>query len=134
MDISYIFLILFSITTIIGLWKLFPLAGKASWKAIVPLYNFIIWLQVIKKPWWWIFLIITPGVNFLMVAIMYLLTAKCFNKRTVQDRAIAFLFGFIYLPYIGFQAETKYVGPEDMSKRKPSIARELTEAIVFAEI
>ena len=119
MDISYIFLILASITTMIGLWKLFPLAGQEGWKAFVPLYNFFIWLKVIQKPWWWIFLIITPGVNFLMVAIMYLLTAKAFNKRTNQDKAVAFLFGYVYLPYLAFQKDTAYVGAEDMSKRKP---------------
>lgn len=134
MQISYLLLILFSITTIIGLSKLFPLAGEASWKAFVPLYNFIVWLKVIKKPWWWIFLIITPGINFLMVAIMYLLTAKSFNKRTTQEKAIAFLLGYFYLPYLSFQKETTYVGPEDMSKLKPSITREWTEAIVFAII
>lgn len=134
MDISYLFLILSSITTIIGLWKLFPLAGQEGWKAFIPLYNFIVWLKVIQKPWWWIFLIITPGINFLMVAIMYLLTAKAFNKRTTQDKAVAFLFGYVYLPYIAFQKDTVYVGPEDMSKRKPSMAREWTEAIVFAVI
>ncbi len=134
MDISYIFLILASLTTMIGLWKLFSLAGQDSWKAFVPLYNFLIWLKIIQRPWWWIFLIITPGVNFLMVAIMYLLTAKAFNKRTNQDKAVAFLFGYVYLPYLAFQKDTVYVGPEDMSKRKPSIAREWTEAIVFAVI
>jgi len=134
MDTSYILLIVFSLTTIIGLWKLFPLAGEKSWKALIPFYNFIVWLKIIKKPWWWIFLIITPGVNFLMLGIMSLLMAKSFNKRTSQDKAIAFLFGFFYLPYIGFQSGTKYVGPEDMSKRKPSVAREWTEAIVFAVI
>lgn len=134
MDISYIFLILSSITTIIGLWKLFPLAGQEGWKAFIPVYNFIVWLKIIQKPWWWIFLIITPGINFLMVAIMYLLTAKAFNKRTTQDKAIAFLFGYVYLPYLGFQKDTAYVGPEDMSKRKPSMAREWAEAIVFAVI
>lgn len=134
MDISYIFLILASITTMIGLWKLFPLAGQDGWKAFIPLYNFFIWLKVIQKPWWWIFLIITPGVNFLMIAIMYLLTAKAFNKRTNQDKTVAFLFGYVYLPYLAFQKDTAYVGPEDMSKRKPSWAREWTEAIVFAVI
>jgi signal peptidase I len=134
MDISYLLLLLFSITTVIGLWKLFPLAGEQAWKAFIPLYNFIVWLKIIKKPWWWIFLIITPGVNFLMIAIMYLMTAKAFNKRDFQEKAIAFFFGFIYLPYIGFKADTKYVGPEDMSKRKPSFTREWTEAIVFAVI
>lgn len=134
MDTSYILLILFSITTMIGLWKLFPLAGEEGWKGFVPFYNFIVWLKIIKKPWWWIFLIITPGVNFLMIAIMSLLTAKAFNKRSTQEKAIAFFFGFIYLPYLGFQKDTKYVGPEDMSKKKPSMAREWTEAIVFAVI
>ncbi len=134
MDTSYLFLIVASITTIIGLWKLFPLVGQASWKAFIPGYNFIVWLKVIRKPWWWIFLIITPGINFLMVALMYLLTAKAFNKRTTQDKTIAFLFGYIYLPYLAFQKNTSYVGPEDMSKRKPSMAREWTEAIVFAVI
>lgn len=134
MDTSYLFLIASSITTMIGLWKLFPLAGEQGWKAFVPVYNFIVWLKIIKKPWWWIFLIITPGINFLMVAIMYLLIAASFNKRSFQEKVIAFLFGFIYLPYIGFQADTKYVGPEDMSKKEPSIIREWTEAIVFAVI
>lgn len=134
MDTSFTLLIVFTITTMIGLWKLFPLAGQAGWKAFVPFYHFIIWLKVIKKPWWWIFLIITPGVNFLMIGIMSLLTAKAFNKRSLTDQTLAFLFGFIYLPYIAFQQKLSYVGPEDISKRKPSMAREWTEAIVFAVI
>jgi signal peptidase I len=134
MDNSFLLLFIFSITTMIGLWKLFPLAGQDGWKAFMPLYNFIVWLKVIRKPWWWIFLIITPGVNFLMIAIMYLLTAKAFNKRSASDKTIAFLFGYLYLPWLGFQKDTKYVGPEDMSKRKPSFTREWTDAIVFAVI
>jgi signal peptidase I len=134
MELSYILLIIFSITTIIGLWKLFPLAGEQSWKALVPGYNFIVWLKIIKRPWWWIFLIITPGVNFLMYGLMSLLLAKSFNKRTFQQQALAFLIGYIYLPYIAFQGDVAYVGPEDMSKKKPSIVREWTDAIVFAVI
>jgi signal peptidase I len=134
MDTSFILLIVFTLTTMIGLWKLFPLAGEAGWKAFVPVYHFIIWLKIIKKPWWWIFLIITPGVNFLMVAIMSLLTAKAFNKKSLSDQILAFFIGFVYLPYIAFQPNLTYVGPEDTSKRKPSMAREWTEAIVFAVI
>jgi signal peptidase I len=134
MDTSFILLIVFSLTTIIALWKLFPLAGEQSWKALVPVYNFIIWLKIIKRPWWWIFLIITPGVNFLMYGIMSLLLAKSFNKRSFQEQVLAFLAGYIYLPYLAFQKDTVYVGPEDMSKKKPSIIREWTDAIVFAVI
>lgn len=134
MATSYLLLIIFSITTIIGLYKLFSIAGESSWKAFVPFYNFIVWLKIIKKPWWWIFLIITPGVNFLMFGIMCLLLAKAYNKRSFQDKALAFIAGYIYLPFIAFQKGTTYVGPEDVSKLKPSITREWTEAIVFAVI
>lgn len=134
METSYLLLILFSITTIVALYKLFPLAGQASWKALVPGYNFIVWLKIIQKPWWWIFLIITPGVNFLMYGIMCLLLAKSFNKRSFQEQALGFLAGYLYLPYIAFKSETSYVGPEDMSKKAPSMVREWTDAIVFAVI
>jgi len=134
MDGSFIFLIVYTVTTMIGLWKLFPLAGQQGWKAFVPFYHYIIWLKIIKKPWWWIFLIITPGVNFLMLAIMYLLTAKAFNKKSITDQVLAFLIGFVYIPYIAFQPNITYVGPEDPSKREPSMAREWTEAIVFAVV
>lgn len=134
MDGSFIFLIVYTITTMIGLWKLFPKAGQEGWKAFVPFYHYIIWLKIIKKPWWWIFLLITPGVNFLMSAIMFLLTAKAFNKKSFTDQALAFLIGFVYLPYLAFQPNITYVGPEDPSKRKPSVAREWTEAIVFAVV
>ena len=134
MDSSYLFLIIFSISTIIGLWKLFPLAGEASWKAFVPIYNFIVWLKIIKKPWWWIFLIITPGVNFLMYVIMCLLMAKAFNKRSFFEKMLASVLGFVYLFYIGFQKDTRFVGPEDRSKQSSSMVREWTEAIVFAVI
>jgi signal peptidase I len=134
MATSYLLLIIFSLTTIIGLYKLFSIAGESSWKAFVPFYNFIVWLKIIKKPWWWIFLLITPGVNFLMYGIICLLLAKAYNKRTFQEKAIAFLAGYIYLPYIAFQKDTTYIGPEDESKLQPSMAREWTEAIVFAVI
>ncbi len=134
MELSYVLLLIFSITTIIGLAKLFPLAGEASWKALVPFYNFIIWLKVIKKPWWWLLLLLTPGVNFLMFGIICLLLAKSFNKRTFAETAIAFLFGYLYLPFLAFQKNTQYVGPEDLSKQKPTIVREWTEAIVFAVV
>lgn len=134
MDTTIILMLVFSLTTIVGLYKLFPLAGEESWKALVPVYNFIVWLKIIEKPWWWIFLLFTPGVNFLMFAIICLLLAKAFNKRSFIEQTLAFLLGFLYLPYLAFQKGLIYVGPEDESKLKPSLAREWSEAIVFAVV
>ena len=68
MDTSTIFylVVLFSLG---GLYKVFEKAGVAGWKALVPFYNFYVWLELLKRPKWWIVFFIIPGVNVLMYAI-----------------------------------------------------------------
>jgi Family of unknown function (DUF5684) len=38
---------------LISLCKLFDKAGEQGWKAIVPIYNFIVFLKIVGKPVWW---------------------------------------------------------------------------------
>jgi len=46
-------------------------ANKAWWAVLVPIYNYIVLLQIVKRPWWWIFLSLLPVVfgfgNFLSI-------------------------------------------------------------------
>ncbi len=35
---------------VIGLWKTFEKAGKPGWTALIPIYNWIILLEIIGKP------------------------------------------------------------------------------------
>ena len=44
-------------------WRIFEKAGKPGWAAIIPIYNTIVLLDTIGKPWWWILLFLIPGVN-----------------------------------------------------------------------
>jgi signal peptidase I len=129
---SYYFLISFIILVYAGLFMIFQKAGEQPWKALIPVYNFYIWLKILQKPWWWIFIMIIPGVGFLMIMILSYSTAKAFRKNNTIELIIAALFPFIYLPYLGFVSKTKFMGPEDQSKIKKSIAREWMEALVFA--
>jgi len=72
--------------TIAGLWTSFAKAGRPGWAAIVPVYNLIVWLDVAGKPWWWVFIVLSPLVvviigvvigiaagSFIVALIFYLL-------------------------------------------------------------
>lgn len=41
------------VVVIIGLWKVFAKAGQAGWKSLIPIYNYIIWCDIVGRPRWW---------------------------------------------------------------------------------
>jgi hypothetical protein len=94
---------------IVGLWRIFAKAGKPGWAAIVPVYNYIILLEIIGRPEWWVVLLFIPGVNLVMLIIMMIDLARSFGKGG------GFVVGLILLPYVflpilGF-GSAQYVGP-----------------------
>jgi hypothetical protein len=89
-----IFLLIIGVLMIVSLWKIFEKAGKPGWAAIVPIYNMVVLLQIIKKPVWWIILFFIPVVNFIMILIVNYHLAKSFGKD------IGFAIGLILLPVI----------------------------------
>jgi len=118
----------------IALMKFFPAAGHSSSHSLIPGLNIITWLKVIKRPWWWIFLLIFPGVNFLLGIVMCVELAKAFGYLESKDQILAGAFGFIYLPMLSKDKKLIYVGPEDWTKKKKTKVREWSEAIIFAVI
>ncbi len=121
------------IATFAGLWKIFEKAGEKGWKALIPVYNYYIWLKILKRPWWWIFIFIIPGVGFMMMMVVAGITCEAFGKKNPAQMILFGIFFFIGLPYIGF-TDTKFELPETDKKKKPSLAIEWTEAIAFAII
>ena len=47
----------------IALMKFIPAAGYSGSHAFIPGLNILTWLKIVKRPWWWILLLIFPGVN-----------------------------------------------------------------------
>lgn len=129
----HIFLLVSAALLLVGLYKTFEKAGEKGWKAFIPIYNFLIWLKIIKKPWWWIFLVLIPTVGFYMLAVMIVLLSNCFGKRKFTDHVIAVLAYFIWVPYLGFSKDIKFTGvpPEE---KKRSMAKEWGEAAIFAVV
>ncbi len=93
----------------VGFYFLFPRAGRKAWEALVPGYNFFVLTKVIQKPWWWILLLILPGVNILMLMVINSNLASVFGKLDKPNQVFA-----IFLPFVAFPMwETK--GPSPMS-------------------
>lgn len=98
--------------------KMFEKAGKPMWAGFVPIYNLVVWLEIIGRPWWWVLVLL--GVAFVpfigtiaVLALMILFgidTARSFGKDTAFGVLFALL-SFIFLPILAFSSDIKYVGP-----------------------
>ena len=84
------------IIMIVSLWKIFTKAGKPGWAAIVPIYNLIVWLEIVGKPVWWIILLLIPFVN---VVIAIMLTHQL---SLAFGQGIGMTLLMIFLPFIGY--------------------------------
>jgi len=120
------------IPTLVGLMKIFEKAGYKSYFALIPFYNAYIWLKVIEKPIWWIIFAFLPYINVFMFFLFIVETAKTFNKNLLWEQALAAVFPFAYIPYLGFSKDEKYQIKSQRPEFKKTKVREWTDAIVFA--
>jgi len=75
-----------------------------------------------------------PFLNAFMVFLLIVETAKCYKKYDLGNQALAVLFSFVYLPYLGFSKKEKYTDPSTLPKIKKSSMREWVDAIIFATV
>lgn len=139
--LMYLLVIIFPI---IGYWRLFEKARQKGWKALIPIYNFFIFLRIIRRPAWWIllYLIAGPFVPLLLIidcwrcytlfgmnvdlytnlknrSLVYKLTLIPGLAWLLCRRLVYMMFGF---PGISFNRKafysTKYL--DQLSKDKPA--------------
>lgn len=120
----------------VGLYKLFEKAGEAGWKALVPVYNWVVWLKLIGKPIWWLALIFIPVIGILVLVSMVIELAKAFGKHDLKHHAAALLLPFYFFPKIGFDPAVTYLGPPSEQESIPTKTgmREWGDAILFAGV
>ena len=61
----FVFVLALAIFMIVCMWKIYAKADKPGWASIVPIYNYVVLLEIIKKPIWWSILMLIPIVNFI---------------------------------------------------------------------
>lgn len=103
--------IIMAVTVLIiaGWWKIFVKAGQPSRAILIPVYNIILLLNMAGKPWWWIFLLMIPLVNFVVFLIINIEIAKRFGKSAGFGVGMALLC-FIFVPMLGFSDATYNAG------------------------
>lgn len=114
-----------------------PVFGKAgipAWKSFLPFLNYYEWNRLNGKPVWWFLLLFVPFINVFMVFLMVVETAKAFGKFDLGNQALAVIFPYAYLPYLGTSEKEKYYPPEHRPKFKKSPVREWVDAIIFAVV
>jgi hypothetical protein len=117
--------------------KLLRKAGKPLWAGFIPVYNLVVLLEIIGRPWWWILVligivsipfsglhdVIAAPIAFLgLIAINIIIgidVAKSFGKDTVFGVLFGIL-GFIFLPIMAYSSSIQYVGPRASGFGLPS--------------
>ena len=107
--VSTIVGLLIALLLIVAMWKVFTKAGQPGWASIIPIYNLYVWCKIVGRPWWWILLMLIPFVNFIILIILCIDTAKSFGKGAGFGIGLAFL-GIIFWPILGF-GSAQYQGP-----------------------
>ncbi|MCK9202825.1 MAG: signal peptidase I [Bacteroidales bacterium] len=134
MNLYLIITILFFVLSIAGLWGVFEKAGEKGWKVLIPLYNWYVWLKIIKKPLWWYIFILVPFINVFVLLLMVVEILNCFGKRGLVQQALGVIFPFFYLPYLAFSPKESYTDPDKHPPIKKTAVREWVDAIIFAVI
>jgi signal peptidase I len=133
--IPWILLIALVVVYSLTLPQLLKRAGVNGAIGYIPLINFIPMLKMLKRPWYWFFVILCPGINLLMIAVLNVETGIAFGKRSTKDQ---WMFGL--LPWWAFfqlafkEKELPYLGPRDWTGKKKTMVREWSEALLFAVI
>jgi len=81
--------------------EIYRKSNNPGWSAIIPIYNVLIYLKIIGKPWYWIFLFCIPLINVVFHIWGCNLLSKKFGKKEDFTFGLVFL-PFIFLPILGF--------------------------------
>lgn len=100
--------IILGILLIITQWIVYQKAGKPGWACIIPIYNFIVLLEIVGKPLWWFLLMLIPVVNIIVAIIVYHNLSLSFGKTAGFTVGLVLL-PFIFFPILAF-GDAKYLG------------------------
>jgi len=128
----FIFFLLLQVIHFLGTWKLYKKAGKKPWEALVPIYNSIVLMEIIKRPKWWVILLFIPIINLLMFPVIWVETIRSFGKNSKVDTFLVILTLGFYIFYINYFTDVNYI--EDRSLKPRSEMGEWISSIVFAVV
>tara|TARA_X000000950_G_scaffold119601_1_gene149854 strand:+ start:6769 stop:8487 length:1719 start_codon:yes stop_codon:yes gene_type:complete len=114
-----IFFILIQVIHFFGTWKLYVLAGRKFWEALIPVYNGIVLLKIIKRPTWWVILLFMPVINLIMFPVIWVETIRCFGKKSNLSVLLSIISLGFYIYTLNYSKQTKYSNLENKETTTP---------------
>jgi len=105
-------ILIFSLATI---WIVYTKAGKPGWASLIPIYNIVVLLEIVGKPWWWILLFFIPVVNIVFLIWTYNMLSKSFGQSEGFTVGLILL-SVIFFAILAFSKEITYQGPYGVEK------------------
>ena len=92
-------------------------------------------MELVGKPNWWFIYLLIPLFNIFAYYILIFDLIRCLGKESIWSQIICIFAFYLYLPWLAFQKDTKYLGKVDtLPVPIKSPVKEWTEAIAFAVI
>jgi len=120
-----LFIIGFSIVTIVAQWKFFKKCGKNGWEALIPFYNTWVMVELSGLNWWYFLILLAPTIititignivinNLFSLATFFVYFLIYYNiaKKTKQNEILFGILGifvsFIPILILGFSKNIIY--------------------------
>ena len=126
----FIFILIIQVIHGLGTWNLYKKAGRQPWEAFIPVYNGVILMKIINRPWWWVILLFLPIVNLIMFAVVWVETARSFGKNSSLDTFLAVITLGFYNYYLNYATNVTYI--ENRSLHPKSATGDWVSSILFA--
>jgi len=127
-----IFILVVQVIHFFGTWKLYVKAGRKAWEALIPVYNAIVLMQIIRRPKWWVILLFIPIINLLMFPVIWVETIRSYGRNSLAETWLAIITLGFYIFYVNYALEVTYI--EDRSLHPRSGLGEWVSSIVFAVV
>ena len=127
-----IFILIVQLVHFGGTWKLYVKAGRKPWEALIPVYNALVLMEIIRRPKWWVLLLFIPIINLLMFPVVWVETIRSFGRNSLLETWLVILTLGFYTYYVNYGLEVNYI--EDRSLHPKSGLGEWVSSIVFAVV
>ena len=109
MVVAIIFYVALIVLMLVSMWKIYTKAGKPGWAILIPIYNVIVLLEIVGKPWWFLLLMLLPIVNIVIGVWVYNLLSLSFGKDSGFTIGLILL-SPVFIPLLGL-GKAEYQGP-----------------------
>ena len=127
-----LFILIVQVVHFFGTWKLYIKAGRKAWEAAIPVYNGVVLMKIINRPWYWTILLFIPIVNLIMFPVVWVETLRSFGRNKTMDTVLGVVTCGLYIYYINYTQEVTYI--KDRSLRPRTSGGEWVSSILFAVV